>query len=76
MDNEAECRYLEVVKLLHSISTEGCTQAAMHYAAMNGHLDVVKWPYENRAESCFTRAMDETDSLEILQWLHEHRSAG
>ncbi|OWY95303.1 hypothetical protein PHMEG_00034726, partial [Phytophthora megakarya] len=55
------------------------TTNAMDYAAMYGHLDVVKWLHEMRSEGCTTEAMDgaaENGHLDAVQWLHGNRSEG
>ncbi|GMF09129.1 unnamed protein product [Phytophthora lilii] len=41
---------LDVVKWLHVIRTEGCTDDALYSAAANGHFEMVKWLYANRPE--------------------------
>uniref|UniRef100_K3WP09 Uncharacterized protein n=1 Tax=Globisporangium ultimum (strain ATCC 200006 / CBS 805.95 / DAOM BR144) TaxID=431595 RepID=K3WP09_GLOUD len=35
----------------------------MNNAATEGHLDVVKWLHEHRAEGCTTHAMDRTAAI-------------
>ncbi len=55
------------------------TRAAMNYAAMNGHLHMVKFLHENREEGCSTWAMDwaaMNGHLEVIKWLHENREEG
>src|SRR6476661_2624364 len=50
-----------------------------NWAAMNGHLNVIKWLHENKKEGCTTRAMDwaaDHGHLEIVKWLHENRKEG
>ena len=45
-------------------------------AAMNGHLDSIKWLHENRDEGCTRDIMDraaERGHLDIVTWLHENR---
>ncbi|OWY97148.1 hypothetical protein PHMEG_00032396, partial [Phytophthora megakarya] len=56
-----------------------CTAAAMDGAASNGHLEVVKWLHESRAEGCTKHAMDGAATgghLEVLKWLQQHRLEG
>jgi ankyrin repeat protein len=46
---------------------------AMNWAAMNGHLEIVKWLHTNRTEGCAETAMKlalENSHLEIIEWLH------
>ena len=39
-----------VLQWLHEYRTEGCTEKAMDGAALEGHLEVVKWLHHNRSE--------------------------
>ncbi|KAE9022766.1 hypothetical protein PR001_g13069, partial [Phytophthora rubi] len=60
-------------------STGNCTTAAMDGAAMNGHLNVVKWLHKNRPEGCTTSAMDEAarnGHFSVVLWLHCNRKEG
>ena len=44
----------------------------MDYAVYNGHLDVIKWLYENRTEGCTYQAMNwavESGHLDVVEWL-------
>ena len=45
----------------------------MNYAAINGHLEVVKWLYNNRTEGCTQVAMDCAairGHSDVVKWLH------
>ncbi|ETI50794.1 hypothetical protein F443_05726 [Phytophthora nicotianae P1569] len=56
-----------------------CTTAAMDGAAMNGHLNVVKWLHKNREEGCTTSAMDlaaQNGHFNVVSWLHCNRGEG
>jgi ankyrin repeat protein len=47
----------------------------MNYAAMNGHLDVVRWLHEKISEGCTTRAMDyaaRNGHIEVVKWLRDN----
>jgi len=51
----------------------------MDWAALNGHLDVIKWLCENRTEGCTFRAMDYAalnGHLDVIKWLCENRTEG
>lgn len=67
------------LKLLQRIpdSVTG-TFHAMDWAAMNGHLDVVKWLHSNRSEGCSLFIMHyagEHGHLDVVKWLHERLGA-
>ena len=50
-----------------------------NYAAMNGHLEVVKWLHEFRSEGCTKDAINLAacnGHLEVMKWLHENRTEG
>lgn len=66
--------HLEIVKWLHEHRSEGCTVLAMDMAASEDHLDIVQFLHENRSEGCTFRAMDCASSVQVLEWLHEHRT--
>ena len=51
LDFAAQTGILEIIKFLTLKGAE-CTKNAMEFAAMNGHVDVVKWLFENRSEGC------------------------
>lgn len=38
----------EVLKWLHANRTEGCTQAAVDWAAGNGHIETLRWLLQKR----------------------------
>ena len=68
--------YLSLIKENTSLTF---TKEAMNFAAMNGHLDVVKWLHENRKEGCTINAMDwgaKFGHLDIVIWLHDNRTEG
>jgi hypothetical protein len=44
MDMAATSGHLDMVRFLHEHRGEGCTGKAMERAAMNGRLDVVRFP--------------------------------
>ena len=47
----------------------------MNHAAKNGHLDIVKFLYENRKEGCTTYAMNkatENEHFDVLNFLMEN----
>ncbi|KAE9073979.1 hypothetical protein PF007_g25590, partial [Phytophthora fragariae] len=51
----------------------------MDRAAKNGHLEVVKWLHQNRAEGCTSHAMDSAAGhghLDVVKWLHLNRTEG
>jgi hypothetical protein len=51
----------------------------MNRAALNGHLNVVKWLHENRTEGCTNWAMDgaaQNGKLTMVKWLHQNRNEG
>jgi hypothetical protein len=75
----ATCGNLEIIKILDKKKVEGCTTAAMNWAALYGHLEVVKFLHENRGEGCTTAAMNWAalyGHLEIVKFLHENRDEG
>ena len=52
---------------------------AMTGAAMNGHLEVVKWLHCNRTEGCSASAMNlaaMNGHLEVVQWLQDNQTKG
>lgn len=53
-----------------------CSTNAMDYAAMYGHLEIVKWLHENRTEGCTTNAMDSARTLKMVKSLHANRAEG
>ncbi|KAJ3095825.1 hypothetical protein HDU96_001031 [Phlyctochytrium bullatum] len=66
-------RYLDVVQFLHEHRSEGCTTAAMDYAALNNNMPMLRFLHENRSEGCTAAAlvnavrMDDTgEAIEIL----------
>ena len=51
----------------------------MDCAAINGHLEVIKWLDNNRAEGCTGMAWRQACSgghLEVIKWLHENQKEG
>ncbi|RLN78223.1 hypothetical protein BBJ28_00011392 [Nothophytophthora sp. Chile5] len=85
MDGAAQKGHFEVVRWLHDNRDEGCTNAAMTWAASmdsaadKGHLEVVKWLHDNRDEGCTMGAMHGAairGHLDVVKWLHENRSEG
>ncbi|KAK1936984.1 hypothetical protein P3T76_009762 [Phytophthora citrophthora] len=49
------------------------------HAAMEGHLDVVKWLYENTSHGCTTNAMDHAAGnghVDVVRWLQINRKEG
>ena len=46
----AQNGHLSVIKVLHELGVEGCTQRAMNWAATGGHMETVQWLHENRTE--------------------------
>ena len=78
IDFVAEYGNLPVLIWLHNRGEE-CTTRAMDYAAMNGHLHVIRWLHENREEGCTQYAMSwaaERGNLEMVKWFHENRTEG
>lgn len=84
----AETGDIEMVKLLHHnvIIEKTPPDYAMDYAAMGGHLNVVKWLHKNRTEGyteyggltsvCTTLAIInaiEGKHLEVVKWLYTNR---
>eukprot|EP00639_Heterosigma_akashiwo_P024872 CAMPEP_0194701010 /NCGR_PEP_ID=MMETSP0295-20121207/25916_1 /TAXON_ID=39354 /ORGANISM="Heterosigma akashiwo, Strain CCMP2393" /LENGTH=50 /DNA_ID=CAMNT_0039595089 /DNA_START=46 /DNA_END=195 /DNA_ORIENTATION=+ len=48
----------------------------MSIAAVNGHLDLVKWLHVNRSEGCDKKAMNGAaakGNLSMIEWLHANR---
>ncbi len=75
-DIAAKIGYLDGI--VYSINLT-LTVNAMDWAAMNGHLSIVKWLHENHEEGCTTWAMDLAASnghLSIIKWLHENHEEG
>ncbi|EQC32335.1 hypothetical protein SDRG_10082 [Saprolegnia diclina VS20] len=69
---------LSLVEALHARGLD-CTAEAMDDAAANGHLDVVIFLHEKRAEGCTTEAMDNAAAnghLDVVIFLHEKRAEG
>jgi hypothetical protein len=57
----------------------GCSTDAMHWASLNGHLNIVRWLHTNRTEGCTTFAMDyaaRMGHLDTLNWLYRNRFEG
>lgn len=79
---ESEIKYLNNHNLRRSHSyyqIEECTKDAMDMAAINGHLEIVKWLHLNRREGCSNLAMDLSAAfghLDVVKWLHENRKEG
>ena len=70
------CGRLAVVELLsRRVPQERWNERAIDMAAMLGHLDVVKWLHEHRAEGFSGFALDLAASkghLEVVKWLVDH----
>lgn len=57
---------------------ECCTEWALDWAALHGHLHVVKWLH-NKGAAASTNAMDWAalrGHLHVIKWLHENRTEG
>ena len=78
--------HLNIVKWLLKNNyelTDCCTKNAMEYAALYGHIEIVKYLHENThlsgVEGCTTFAMNMAASnghIEIVKYLHENRTEG
>ena len=76
VDLATEFGNLEVVEYLTRMGAF-CSTRAMDWAAMKGHLDVVKWLHFNRAEGCTEDAINwaaMNGHLDVIKWLHLNRS--
>ncbi|KAK1929396.1 hypothetical protein P3T76_015148 [Phytophthora citrophthora] len=70
----------EILALLHKSDSSrdlspGCTTGAMDGAAMEGHLEVIKWLHENRTEGCTGKAIQlavMNGHLRTARWLTNH----
>ncbi len=78
IDGLAKYGDLEGIKWLHE-NGEECTQDAMNWAAIRGHLEVVKFLHFNRKEGCSRDAMDKAAGnghLDVVKFLHINRREG
>ena len=69
----------EYINNLSSGYTREAKRNVMDLAAMNGHLEVVKWLHHNRTEGCTKCAMHyaaRNGYLQIVKWLHLNRTEG
>lgn len=57
MNNAASGGHTAVLEYLASNLDEGCTEYAMIMSAWHGHLDIVKWLHNNRAEVSVFRSV-------------------
>ncbi|EGG18516.1 hypothetical protein DFA_04010 [Cavenderia fasciculata] len=80
IDNASRASQLEIVKFLHYNTTEGCSTDSMGSAILNGDIELLKFLHFNRTEiSPDPNEIDmasECGHLDIVKFLHEHRSGG
>jgi ankyrin repeat protein len=83
LDVAASFGQLAMVQFLHEVDNDDgpelCTTFAMNEAAANGHLEVVKWLYENRSEGCTAVALSNAATSghhEVAKWLIAHTYKG
>ena len=72
MYEAAGCGHLEVIKYLHDMGAQ-CSSDAIDIAAWNGHIEVLKWFYENRKEKPTENAMDmaaKKGYLEVIRFIY------
>ncbi|KAF0700425.1 Aste57867_9050 [Aphanomyces stellatus] len=76
MDRAAANGHVDVVKILHELSNQGCTTTAMDQAAIHGHDKVVRFLHANRSEGCTVAAMDAyigRGDVDMVHFLHSNR---
>lgn len=67
-----------ILKKLHKIMYDK-NRHTWNWAALYGHLDVIKWLNSKRIEGCTTVAMDRAarfGHIDILKFLYENRKEG
>ncbi|EFA75784.1 hypothetical protein PPL_10839 [Heterostelium album PN500] len=75
MDAVAGHGDLEFLKQLHN-KHMNCTAKAMHRAAENGHIEVVRFLHENRTEGCRVYTMEKVVAnvdFDVFKYLFENR---
>ncbi|EFA81161.1 hypothetical protein PPL_05998 [Heterostelium album PN500] len=79
IDNAAGYGNLELVKWIHSNTTEAFTTRAMDLAAEKNHLEVVKFLHYNRTEGCTMQAVNRASLFghcEMIDFLLQNRTEG
>ena len=72
-DVAASNGYLSLIK--DRETSMGFTANAMDFAAMKGHLEIVKWLHLNRTEGCSGGAMVQASAHrhpEVVEWLKQN----